>query len=324
MYYIVITLSIAISSSAEYNFYIQIEVNSLQITATKIIRNKMVSVIVITYNRELFIKECIDNILSQDFAGELEVIVIDNYSSDSTAVVLKNMPDPRVKFIVNKTRVGLSACKNLGLRLSHGNMIAFTDDDCLVSRNWLKNITDSLKQYDFAGGVVLPLPGSKFPWWWNNSLNWLVGINPEPNKKFLPLGSNMAFNKRVLDKLEEGSHSGLTSINLALPYREDNYRIQKALASGFSMGINKGMVVYHRIPKTRLNIAYLLKRSYDEGYVWIMYEKRLWNLVFSFCALPINFIRLLISWNINYFFRFIVNISYISNYIVRGYDVKRY
>lgn len=284
----------------------------------------MVSVIVVTYNRELFIKECLDSILSQDFEGELEAIVIDNCSSDSTAEVLKNMQDPRVKFIVNKTRVGLSACKNLGLRLSHGNIIAFTDDDCLVSKNWIKNITDSLKRYDFAGGVVLPLPGTKFPRWWNNSLNWLIGVNLEPNKKFLPLGSNVAFKKKVLDKLKENIQSELTGSNQYLPYREDNARIQKTLAIGFSMGINKSMVVYHRIPKTRLNIAYLLKRSYAEGYVWIMYEKRLKNLILSFCALPINFIRLLIFWDINYFFRFIVNFSYISNYIARGQDVTGY
>lgn len=284
----------------------------------------MVSVIVVTYNRELFIKECLGSILSQDFEGELEAIVIDNCSSDSTAGVLKNMPDLRVKFIVNKTRAGLSACKNLGLRLSHGNIIAFTDDDCLVSKNWIKNITDSLKRYDFAGGAVLPIPGTKFPWWWNNSLNWLVGVNLEPNKKFLPLGSNVAFKKKVLDKLEENRQSELTGSKQYLPYREDNDRIQKTLAIGFSMGINKSMVVYHRIPKTRLKIAYLLKRSYAEGYVWIMHEKRLKNLIFSFCALPINFIRLLISWNINYFFRFIVNLSYISNYIARGHDVTPY
>ena len=285
----------------------------------------MVSVIVVTYNRELFIKECLDSILSQDFDGELEAIVIDNCSSDSTAEILRNAPDLRVKFIVNKTRVDLSGCKNLGLRLSHGDIIAFTDDDCLVSKNWLKNITDSLKRYDFAGGAVFPLPGTKFPWWWNNSLNWLVGVNPEPNKKFLPLGSNVAFKKKVLEKLKENSQSALRrSNNRYLPYREDNYRIQKTLAIGFSMGINKDMVVYHRIPRPRFKIAYLLKRSYNEGSVWVTYEKRLKNLIFSFCALPVNFIRLFISRDINYFFRFIVNFSYISNYIARGHDVTRY
>ena len=283
----------------------------------------MVSVIVVTYNRESFIRECLDSILYQDFEGESEVIVIDNGSSDSTAQVLKSMTDPRLKFITNGARMELSACKNLGLRLSRGNIIAFTDDDCLVSKKWLKNITDSLKSCDFVGGAVLPLSGVKFPRWWNNSLNWLIGVNPEPNKKFLPLGSNIAFNKTVLDKLEESSHPGATNINLTLPYREDNYRIQKALASGFSLGINKDMAVYHRIPQKRLGLAYLLKRSYDEGYAWIMYERKLKNLIFSFCALPFNFIRLLISWDLNYFFRFIVNFSYISNYISRGYDAKR-
>lgn len=284
----------------------------------------MTSVIVVTYNRESFIKECIDSILSQDFERELEVIVIDNGSSDSTSEVIKNTQDPRVKFIINKTRMSLSVCKNLGLHLSRGDIIAFTDDDCLVSKNWIQNIVDSLKRFDSAGGTVLPLPGTKFPWWWNNSLNWLIGLNLEPNKKFLPLGSNIAFKKMVLDKLKENNQSQLAGINQYLPYREDNYRIQKTLAMGFSVGINKGMAVYHRIPKTRLNIAYLLKRSYDEGYAWIMHEKKLRNLVFSFCALPINFIRLLIFWNINYFFRFIVNFSYISNYITRRYDINRY
>lgn len=284
----------------------------------------MISAIVVTYNRELFIKECLNSILSQNFDGELEVIVIDNCSSDGTAEVLKNMSNPRVKLIINKTRMSLSVCKNLALHLSHGDIIAFTDDDCLASKNWLKNIIDSLKRFDFAGGAVLPLPETEFPWWWNNSLNWLIGVNPEPNKKFLPLGSNIAFKKMVLDKLEENSQSKLTNINQYLPYREDNYRIQKALAIGFSMGINKSMVVYHRIPETRLKITYLLKRSYDEGYVWAMHEKRLKNLIFSFGALPINFIRLLISGDINYFFRFIVNFSYISNYIGRGYDATHY
>jgi len=116
----------------------------------------MISIIVVTYNRESFIKGCINSILSQDFNGELEVIAIDNGSSDNTLQVLKSFTDQRIKFIANRTRISLSACKNLGLQLSRGNIIAFTDDDCLVSKDWLINIKDSLNYCDFV--VVLSCP----------------------------------------------------------------------------------------------------------------------------------------------------------------------
>lgn len=283
---------------------------------------EVLSVIVVTYNRASLIKECLESVLSQDFDAEFEVVVIDNCSSDATAQVLKDISERRMKFVVNKARMGLPACKNLGLRLSRGSMIAFIDDDCLAAENWLKNIADSLKHYDFVGGVVLPLPGTKFPWWWNDSLNWMVGINPAPNKKFLALGSNLAFKRAVLDKLEEDNRYLSAGFNQYLPYREDNYRIQKALAAGFTMGINKEMAVYHSVPKTRLRINYLLKRSYFEGYAWAIYEKGLKNLGLSFLGLIINFLRLLISGNINYLFRCLVNFSYISNYSRKGCDAK--
>jgi hypothetical protein len=207
------------------------------------------------------------------------------------------------------------------VQASRGDIIAFIDDDCLASKNWLKDIDNYLQDYDFVGGAVLPNPTAKFPWWWQNSLNWLIGINPEPNRKFLPLGSNLAFKKNVLDKMSEINQIKPTGTYQYLPYREDYYRVKKALDSGFSMGINKDMIVYHDIPKARFTIAYLLKRSYNEGCAWLNYERCFKNFIFSFFILPVHFVRLLISLDINYFFRMITSISYIINYIE---NVRRY
>jgi len=275
----------------------------------------MISIIVVTYNRESFIKGCINSILSQDFNGELEVIAIDNGSSDNTLQVLKSFTDQRIKFIANRTRISLSACKNLGLQLSRGNIIAFTDDDCLVSKDWLINIKDSLNYCDFVGGVVLPVSGIKFPWWWRKSLDWLIGINVAPNKKFLPLGSNIAFKKHVLQKLQDERRDLSVNDKRYLPYVEDNYRIKKALSMGFSMQINPNIKVYHLIPKQRLRISYLIKRSIEEGYAQTQYKTQLKDIIFAFVLLPVNLIRLLLWLDLNYFFRIIVTLSYIINYI---------
>lgn len=161
----------------------------------------MINVVMVTYNRKLIIDKCLDTILNQDFNEEFEIIVIDNCSCDGTEEFIKTKFNKRVKLIENKTRLNLLACKNLGLNLACGDIIAFIDDDCLASKDWLKAIRNSLTNYDFVGGVVLPTPDTKFPWWWRESLDWLIGINLKPNMKFLPLGSNIAFRRSALEKI---------------------------------------------------------------------------------------------------------------------------
>lgn len=274
----------------------------------------MISVIIVTYNRKLFLKECLESILTQKANNDVEVVVIDNCSYDGTEDFIKNGFGDGVKFVKNKTRLNLWTCKTMAFNLAGADKIAFIDDDCVASKNWLNEIKNSLADYNFVGGAVLPISNIRFPWWWNKSLNWLIGINVEPCKKFLPLGSNVAFNKYVLNALKDNNDIMLT-YNQYLPYAEDNYRIRKALAMGFSMGINPNMIVYHQVPRKRLKIAYLIKRSYNEGVALVSYENKLINLFFSFVALSYNFVRLFISLDINRIFRMISNGSYILHYI---------
>lgn len=275
----------------------------------------MISVIVVTYNRKFLLKECIESILNQKINEEVEIIVMDNYSCDKTEDFIKKCLGDRAKFFKNKSRMSLSACKTSGVNVASGEVIAFIDDDCLASEDWLNEIKKSLNSYDFVGGLTLPTPDIVFPWWWTRSLDWLIGINTKPNEKFPPLGSNIAFNKYVLDALQKDEQNIILRYSQYLPYGEDNYRIKKALVLEFSMGINPNMIVYHQIPRKRLSIAYLIKRSYNEGHALVSYENRLRNVLFSFIALPYNLVRLLISLDINRFFRMISYGSYILHFI---------
>jgi len=159
------------------------------------------------------------------------------------------------------------------------------------------------------------MPGTKLPRWWLESFNWLIGVNLNPDRKSLPLGCNIAFRKYVLQKITGEKPAIPFRKHLFLPYREDNYRVIKALEAGFTMGVNPRMCVYHRIPRERLSVAYLIKRSCQEGRAQAFYERRLKDIALAIISLPINLVRLLIFLDLGRLFRMIANISYIMNRI---------
>ncbi len=270
-----------------------------------------ISVIIVTFNRRPLLKSCLESILHQESYKDYEIIVIDNGSTDGTDNLVEATFKESVKYIRNSGRIPLNTCKNLGIQNASGEIIAFIDDDCIAPNNWLDTIEKSIADYDFIGGAVLPILNTRFPQWWNNSLNWLIGINPNPTGKFPPLGSNIAFKKDALKELnkENNKNSGL------LPYVEDYYRVKQALKTGLSLKVIPGMLVYHHIPTERLKIKYLIKRSYAEGKAWGDYDKNIALLFISLIKLFINPVRFIVFLNINYLFLAIVNISYIFNFL---------
>lgn len=274
----------------------------------------MISIIVVTYNRKNLLRQCLQSLLNQNYHKKYEIIVIDNASSDATAGLIKNEYPKKVKFLRRNARSPLSVCKNEGIKIALGDIIAFIDDDCWAKDNWLRVIEDSLINHDLLGGAVLPAPRTIFPWWWRNSLNWLIGINPVPAYTFLPLGSNIAFKKYVLEKIRQHVKSSANNFHQHLPYAQDNYRVRQALSLGFSLLVKTELIVYHHLPKERLKFFSLTRRSYQEGVAWVCLEKNRKTFIVSFVAFLLAPLRLIFSWDINRFFRMVVRLSYIANY----------
>jgi|GEM_PF-1195626 len=272
----------------------------------------MTSIVIVTYNRKLLLEKCLNSIFNQKNPHPFEVIVVDNNSTDGSADFIERNFKQSVKLIRNKTRVSLLKAKQLGINECAGDIIAFTDDDCSVSENWLEEISSALADKDISGGITLPADIT-LPQWWNSSLNWMIGINARPGIKYLPLGSNIAFHKYVLDNLEK--HKNNIPVSELLPYGEDNYRLQKSLAAGFSLRVNKKMLVFHHIPQKNLTFRYLIKRSYREGRCLVCYNNRIGDIAYNLFFIPVNLARFLLSLDLNYFFRIIVNTAYALNYL---------
>ncbi|MDK2970409.1 MAG: hypothetical protein PWP23_164 [Candidatus Sumerlaeota bacterium] len=101
-----------------------------------------VSVIVPFYNRRNEVAACLESILRQRVEGfTFEVIAIDNGSTDGTREALEDFP---VR-VVDCARRGPAAARNEGIKAARGGIVAMTDSDCVVSRNWLVQLVEPFR-----------------------------------------------------------------------------------------------------------------------------------------------------------------------------------
>ncbi|MBI4167724.1 MAG: glycosyltransferase family 2 protein [Candidatus Aenigmarchaeota archaeon] len=110
----------------------------------------LVSVIIPAFNESATISRVVKSVLNLDYPPEkLEVIVIDDGSTDNTSVVVKKITDKRVK-LVRQQRQGKAAALNLGLEYTKGSFVACLDADSYVSQSALKEMIVNFSSQDIA------------------------------------------------------------------------------------------------------------------------------------------------------------------------------
>jgi mycofactocin glycosyltransferase len=98
----------------------------------------LVSVVVPVRNRPEEIQACLRSLREQDYPKEkLEVLVVDDASTDQTAMVVSGFP---VRLIRMTEQRQAPFCRNQGARNAGGEILAFIDSDCLASPEWLKEL----------------------------------------------------------------------------------------------------------------------------------------------------------------------------------------
>ena len=108
-----------------------------------------VSVLIPVYNRAGLIRETIESVLSQTHR-DLEVIVVDDGSTDNTARVVKAIEDDRISYF-HKTNGGVSSARNLGLSKVTGEYVAFLDSDDYWPRDFLERMLQGMSIDDRFG-----------------------------------------------------------------------------------------------------------------------------------------------------------------------------
>ena len=120
-----------------------------------------ISVIIPTYNRKNLLVKLVNSLYNSEGTRQLyEVIVIDDGSSDATPEILKHLSDNHPNFLYKRIKnSGPGIARNIGLGLARGRIIAFIDDDYIVTKGWFKEIRKTFeldKDTDFVYGRILP------------------------------------------------------------------------------------------------------------------------------------------------------------------------
>ncbi|MFH1552199.1 MAG: glycosyltransferase [Candidatus Omnitrophota bacterium] len=107
------------------------------------------SVIIPTFNRRSFLEKAVDSVLGQTFT-DLELIVIDDGSTDDTEQLILSYNDKRLTYIHQPNR-GVSRARNTGLEASKGEFIAFLDSDDYWASEKLKKTAGYIKNFPDIG-----------------------------------------------------------------------------------------------------------------------------------------------------------------------------
>ncbi len=116
-----------------------------------------ISVIVPFHNSQAWVEACIQGLLKQTYSEvSREYIFVDNNSMDGSAAIVRRYPAAR---LFSESKRGSYAARNRGLHEARGEIIAFTDSDCVPRPDWLEQIALSMRE----PGVEIVLGHREFP-----------------------------------------------------------------------------------------------------------------------------------------------------------------
>jgi glycosyltransferase involved in cell wall biosynthesis len=232
------------------------------------------SIIVCTRNRSTLLRDCIESILDDNSAVSRELLVVDNGSSDDTAVVARSYatadPGTPVRYVL-APRQGKSNALNLGVQEAAGAILLFTDDDVVVEDQWAAALCRTME--DEGVGVVGGRVRARWP---QEPPPWLVGdvaaalgvreLGTEP-KALEPIdviGANMALRAADLHGMSEPFNPELgPSGKIKRDFEE--LHLVEGLGATRKLVYCPEAVVWHRIEADRMNRQWIRKMYFQRG-----------------------------------------------------------
>lgn len=116
------------------------------------------SIVIVTYNNLALTRKCVDSVLSAGGYVRIELVLVDNASTDQTPEYLRELEQthPNVRVILNETNRGFSAANNQGLRAATGEYLVLLNNDTVVTDGWLRTMINHLRR-DASIGILGPV-----------------------------------------------------------------------------------------------------------------------------------------------------------------------
>ena len=225
------------------------------------------SIVICTLNRKNFLRVCLKSILESNFPkSQYEIIVVDGGSNDGTDLFCKQVPE--VRFIVER-RFGLAHARNRGADLAKGDIVAYTDDDCIVDKYWLSSLFLGFQKFPQAAGVggpVYPIHPEIIPKkiLVKAALGLLdQGENIKPAEGIIT--SNAAFRKEVFQKIRFDDLIGASRRGKLILCGEDTDFFNSLDEFKLEIFYLPSAKVYHQVQQHRIRVSYIIKHAMHNG-----------------------------------------------------------
>lgn len=111
----------------------------------------MISFIIPIYNAEPYLVRCVQSVLKQTTAEPLQVILVDDGSTDNSLAIAQEAAREEKRIVVlRQPHAGQSAARNLGLKYAQGEYIAFVDADDTIAPDWCEKHLKAIEGVDYV------------------------------------------------------------------------------------------------------------------------------------------------------------------------------
>ncbi len=229
----------------------------------------LVSIIIPSLNRKERLRVCLNSVHKLDYPrSKIEIIIVDNGSTDGTSEMLsREFPEINVVF---ESRRNSCYARNAGWKRAKGQIIAFTDDDCVVAENWLKVLIPIFENTEIAGvgGPLILLLGPlsvvrKF----RETPFGDFYMGSEKKMTDYLITANIALRKEVFKTSE-------FDVSLAFTALEDLDFCASLANNGYKLLYVPDAIVYHNIDPKRVTMRYVLKRVFFAGISAYIFERK--------------------------------------------------
>lgn len=193
--------------------------------------DKFVSIVMPAFNEQVYIGAALKAVSELNYPKDLiEIIVVDNGSTDSTVEIAKKYTDK--VHVVPNVRVG--AVRNYGVNMSRGEIIAFLDSDCVPPRDWILSTLDYMEKNgcDAVGGLGLVRDN---PSWIESS--WILNQIAADKPSHILAGASIIMKKSAF--------TSVGGFNEKINAGEDTALATELIANGFIVHFAKSCAVIH-------------------------------------------------------------------------------
>ncbi|MGQ0830930.1 MAG: glycosyltransferase family 2 protein [Microthrixaceae bacterium] len=229
------------------------------------------SVVVCTLDRAELLDGCLRAVLAdRPRDGSVEVVVVDNGSTDDTPAVVASHDG--VRYVIEPRR-GLARARNAGLAAAAAGMVAFLDDDARSMPGWTAALLHARERWPTAvaiGGPVVLEWGAPRPAWLVPALTrWFSAVDHGPAARLLdpneqPVGANLTV-ARDPALAVGGFAPELGRMGASLASEEEVDLLRRLRATGGEVAWEPAAAVRHLVPPERMTRRWIVRRAWAQG-----------------------------------------------------------